>query len=377
MKIALVTGSRAEYGIMRNLIKKLNDDKEITLSLIVTGMHLEEQFGNTAKYIEEDGFTISASIHSDMTNFSSKGVLNSVSTTINGFGEHFNKNTYDAVLVLGDRSEIMACTIAASFFRIPVIHLHGGELTFGNYDEFIRHSITKMSQLHFTSTAEYRNRVIQLGENPEAVFNVGSLGVENTINMKCVELNVLNQKYGMNLNKKDYLVVVFHPETLTENDANKDLLTTLESFVDEYDLLFIGTNSDSGSDVVTRNIQNFIGRFPNKSQMVSSFTQEEFFSVVMESRLFVGNSSAGIIEVPSLGVNTVNIGDRQKGRITANSTISCQNNSKEIRSAINAALAMLPEVCNPYFKEGTSDEIVSIIKAFDFKKNKEFYDLHE
>ncbi|EKB2866682.1 UDP-N-acetylglucosamine 2-epimerase (hydrolyzing), partial [Escherichia coli] len=250
-KLLYVTGSRAEYGIMKRLLKSLKDDPDIDLSIIATGMHCDSEYGYTYKTIENDGFLIEKLIDLQLKNKTNADVLKTMSICQQAFGEHFQEKKYDAVIILGDRYEIFSVAVAASMHNLPIIHLHGGEKTLGNYDEFIRHSITKMSRLHLVSTDEYRKRVIQLGEDPNCVFNVGALGAENSLQLELPSKKELENKYG-GLNRK-YFVVVFHPETLSTLPVREqylELLEALASFSEEYDYIFIGSNADTGSEQI-------------------------------------------------------------------------------------------------------------------------------
>ena len=252
-KILYVTGSRAEYGIVRRLLTMLRETPEIQLDLAVTGMHCDNAYGNTIHIIEQDNFNIIKVVDININTTSHTHILHSMSVCLNSFGDFFSNNTYDAVMVLGDRYEIFSVAIAASMHNIPLIHIHGGEKTLANYDEFIRHSITKMSKLHLTSTEEYKKRVIQLGEKPGSVFNIGSLGAENALSLHLPNKQELELKYGSLL--KRYFVVVFHPETLSTqsvNDQIDELLSAISFFKNTHDFIFIGSNADTGSDIIQR-----------------------------------------------------------------------------------------------------------------------------
>ena len=255
-KLLYVTGSRAEYGIMRRLLKKLDEDKNIQLDIVVTGMHLMKEYGETFKEVEKD-FNVIEKIDIEIANSNNYDVLHSMSLAMEKFAKFFLNNKYDAVMLLGDRYEILPVAIVSAINNIPLIHIHGGEKTLGNYDEFIRHSITKMSKLHLVATDEYRNRVIQLGENPETVKNVGSLGVANAMELELLSKKELENKLG-NFSKP-YFVVLFHPETITEislEQQTENLISALNKFKDRYDFVFIGSNSDTGSDKIQKIIKN-------------------------------------------------------------------------------------------------------------------------
>lgn len=381
-KILYVTGSRAEYGIVKRLLLKLNDDSAVDLRIVATGMHCDNIYGNTIHIIEEDGFTIDASIDIKINTTSNTYVLKSMAICLESFGEYFEKNNYDAVMVLGDRYEIFCVAIAAAMHNIPLIHIHGGEKTLANYDEFIRHAITKMSKLHLTSTEEYRNRVIQLGEDPNSVFNIGSLGADNASSLRLPQFHEMEAMYGAFT--KPYYVVLFHPETLATYSIEEqidELLIAIESFKDIYDFVFIGSNSDTGSNIIRERIGSFCNK--NNFRNLVSLRTEEYLALNKYSCGLIGNSSSGLIEIPSLRIPTINIGDRQKGRVRGNSVIDVPINSQDIIKAIKLTynpvfLDELNHFINPYVKENSLDNCISIIKFFlqtshcDYK---DFYDL--
>jgi len=381
-RILYVTGSRAEYGIVKRLLLKLNNDSTVDLRIVATGMHCDHIYGNTIHIIEEDGLIIDASIDIKIDSTSNAHVLKSMAICLESFGDYFEKNNYDAVMVLGDRYEIFSVAIAAAMHNIPLIHIHGGEKTLANYDEFIRHAITKMSKLHLTSTEEYRNRVIQLGENPDLVFNIGSLGAENASSLRLPQLHEMEAMHGTFT--KPYYVVLFHPETLTSHSIEEqvdELLTAIETFKDTYDFVFIGSNSDTGSNIIREKINTFC--YKNNFRNLVSLRTEEYLALNKYSCGLIGNSSSGLIEIPSLKIPTINIGDRQKGRVRGSSVIDVPIHSEDIINAIKltynpAFLDELKHFNNPYVKENSLDNCISIIKEFlqapqhDYK---DFYDL--
>lgn len=383
-KLLYVSGSRAEYGIMRRLLLKLYSDKNIDLKIIVTGMHLDSRYGNTYKQIEEDGLPIDKKVVINAEGNDNKAIVNTMATCMKKFGEIFNKEKYDFLILLGDRYEILPVAIVAAINNIPIIHIHGGEKTLGNYDEFIRHSITKMSRFHIVSTEEYRNRVIQLGENPEMVKNLGALGAENATLIKKISKKELEKVVG-NLEKK-YFVVLFHPETITEKsnlEQMREILKAIDSLKSEYEYIFIGSNSDTGSEDIEKEIQAYIKK--NKFRRFVSLKPEEYQSLVRYSEGLIGNSSSGIIEVPSLKVPTINIGDRQLGRVKGNTVIDCECKEEDIKKAIKKVTCkdfkkIVKESKNPYFTKNTLEkyynEIINFINKF--KNNiKVFYDIED
>lgn len=382
-RVLYVTGSRAEYGIMKRLLLKLNQDKDIDLKIVATGMQVDKKYGETYKLIEEDGLVLDKLIDIQLDNSNNEKVIHSMSICLNEFGKYLYNNKFDAIILLGDRYEILSVAIAAAMQNIPIIHLHGGEITLGNYDEFIRHSITKMSKLHLVSTEEYRKRVIQLGENPETVYNIGSLGAENSLTLPLLSYEKLLSKFKMK--DKEYFVVLFHPETLTENSIENQMLNLLEAvdnFKEQYNFIFIGSNSDTGSNIIYKMVKEYTDL--NKFNFFISVKPEEYLSLVKYSQGLIGNSSSGLIEIPSLKVPTINIGDRQRGRVRGKSVIDVRADKFEIIKGIEKILKKefrenLKNIENPYFQENSLEMAYQIIKEFlnskDLKKLKEFYDL--
>lgn len=378
-KIAYATGSRADYGIVRNYLKMLNSDEQITLSVLVTGAHLEEKYGNSVEVIKEDNFKIDAAIPISIESTKNSGIIRSMSIALAGFGEFFENNKYDLLIVLGDRYEIMAVAIAAAMQRIPILHLHGGEVTSGNYDEFIRHSVTKMSSYHFTGTEIYRNRVIQLGENPNRVYNLGALGAENCNNIKYD--NVIDDVRQLETSK--YWVVAFHPETLTGVSTSfqvGELLKAVSCISDSEKVVFIGTNADTDSDVIRKMCTQFVTDHSNAIYF-ENLNSDSYMYLLKKAIALIGNSSSGIIEAPSLGCFTVNIGNRQKGRVRGKSVIDVPCNEKDIFSAIQKVGELKKSNAvtdNPYFKENTAINYYKTTKKILSECNgvtKEFYDL--
>lgn len=379
MKLEIITGSRAEYGILRNLIKKLIACHELNVRVTVTGMHLEEKYGLTYKEIEKDGIEIYKAIDSNMKNTSDSGIIDSFTLTMQGYKDHFVQDRPDMILILGDRFEIYSVAITASLLRIPIIHLHGGEKTEGNYDEFIRHSISKMSTFHFTAAEEFANRVIQLGEQPERVKNVGALGVENVKNEPKLSIEQISEFTGLELEEDKYFVIAFHPETLVNDEnQNSTLLNVLEKFVEDYKFIFIGSNADTAADSIMGLTREFVEKHSDRAVLITSAPSNMYYSMIYRAVGFVGNSSSGLIEVPSLGKATVNIGDRQKGRLRGNSVIDVENSQKAIETGLNKLLSFnTDDIVNPYEQESTSEKIINeILNNVDVIQNikKEFND---
>ncbi len=380
-KLLYVSGSRAEYGIMKRLLKKLDEDGEISLDIVVTGMHLLKEYGETYKEVEKE-FKITKKVNIEISNKNNYEILHSMSIAMEEFSKYFRDNSYDALILLGDRYEILPVAITAAFNNIPIIHIHGGEKTLGNYDEFIRHSITKMSKLHLVATEEYRKRVIQLGESPNTVKNLGSLGVANILEMK-----LLNKKELEDIIeeiKKPYYVVLFHPETISEislEEQTNNLIEALSKFREKYDFIFIGSNSDTGSDKIQKIIQKFVKE--NNYKRFVSLQNFEYFSLLKYSEGLIGNSSSGIIEVPSLKVATINIDNRQLGRAKGKTIIDCDSSVLGIEKAIIKSQTsdyqnLLKNSINPYYQKNSLEKYYQEIKKFlknDNKYLKDFYDL--
>lgn len=378
-KVAYATGSRADYGIVKNYLKLLNQDQEIDFSVLVTGSHLENKFGHSVDIIKQDGFKIELEVPLNIENSSNANVIHCMSVALDSFGKYFEEQKYDLLIILGDRYEMMAVAIAAAMQRIPILHLHGGEVTYGNYDEFIRHSITKMSQYHFTSTEVYRRRVIQLGEDPKRVFYLGALGAENCC--KIDEKKVV-EKVKMLLAHK-YWVVAFHPETLTDIDVEHqvgEVLAALEKNNDGCDIIFMGTNADTKSDVIRSTWIDYVQQH-NNAYYYENLNVDSFLYLVKNSIALIGNSSSGIIETPSLGRYTINIGDRQKGREHGNSVIDVVCNRTEIYHAMEEVKRKIDEnekITNPYYVKDTAENYYEKTKDILNEKPsvlKEFFDI--
>lgn len=382
-KILYVTGSRAEYGIMKRLLKRLNEDKEIDLRIVATGMQVDKKYGETYKLIEEDNLKLDKLIDIQLDNSNNEKVIHSMAICLDEFGKYLYENKFDAIILLGDRYEIFSVAIAAAMQNIPIIHLHGGEITLGNYDEFIRHSITKMSKLHLVSTEEYRKRVIQLGENPNSVYNIGSLGAENSLKLQLLSKDELIKKFS--LERTDYFVVLFHPETLTGNSIEnqiRNLLNAIDKFKNKYNFIFIGSNSDTGSNIIYDMFFKYTQE--NNFKFLASVKPEEYLSLVKYSKGLIGNSSSGLIEIPSLKVPTLNIGDRQKGRVRGKSVVDITTDEIDIEKGIRKILddkfrESLKNEVNPYTQENSLEKAYSIIKKYldskEINEIKEFYDL--
>lgn len=380
-KICVVTGTRAEYGILKPLINKISLDKELELQLLVTGMHLSPEFGLTYKQIEKDGYVINDKIEMLLSSDEDSGIVKSMGMGMILFSETLKKLNPDVIIVLGDRFEIFSLVTAASVLKIPVIHLHGGETTEGVYDEFFRHCITKMSYLHFTSTEEYRKRVIQLGEEPSRVFNVGALSVENVKNLELLSKEKIKEKFDVEFTNRTF-IVLFHPITLEKNTVENQVEELLKAIVEtNIDVIFIKGNADSNGRILNQKLEEFCQKDKKKYKIFSSFTAEEYFSILKYSQGLVGNSSSGIIELPTLKVGNLNIGDRQKGRIQCTSTLNCNPIKEEIVEKIKYMLTQeykkrVENTISIYGDGNTSNKIIEIIKNIEnIDLKKKFYDI--
>ncbi|WP_428026079.1 UDP-N-acetylglucosamine 2-epimerase [Arcobacter sp.] len=381
-KICVVTGTRAEYGLFYWLMKEIEADKEFQLQLIVTGMHLSSEFGLTYKEIEKE-FKIDKKIEMLLSSDTSIGISKSMGLAQISFSEAFEELKPDILIVLGDRYEIFSVVSTAMIARIPIVHLHGGETTEGAFDESIRHSISKMSHLHFTATEEYRNRVIQLGEDPSRVFNVGGLGIENIKKLKLLTKEEFENSIDFKLNKKNILVT-FHPVTL-ENSTAKEQFQDLLSSIDELkdtNIIFTKANSDTDGRLINQMIDEYTTKNFHKSIGYTSLGQLRYLSALQFVDAVVGNSSSGLLEAPSFKIGAINIGDRQKGRILAKSVINCLPNKDSITEAFKKLYTsefqeLLKDVVNPYGNGCASQKIIKELKKVDFQNilKKSFYDI--
>jgi GDP/UDP-N,N'-diacetylbacillosamine 2-epimerase (hydrolysing) len=382
-KICIVTGTRAEYGLLYWLMREIQEDSELELQIIATSMHLSPEFGLTYKVIEEDGFSINRKIEMLLSSDTAVGVAKSTGLGLIGFAEAFEDLRPDMVVLLGDRFELLSAATAALIARTPIAHIHGGETTEGAFDEAIRHSITKMSHLHFTSTEEYRRRVIQLGEHPDRVFNVGALGIENIRKLRLLDRSELEDKIGFALGDK-CILVCFHPVTLEENTAGeqfKTLLNAIDQFSD-LRVIFTKANADTGGRVINRMIDDYTVRNRKRAAGFTSMGQLLYLSALRQVVALVGNSSSGILEAPSLVVPTVNIGDRQKGRVRTDSVIDCAATREAILRALKKALSpafkeSIREMVNPYEKENPAEKVKEIVKSSELGNilKKRFHDI--
>lgn len=379
-KICVVTGTRAEYGLLYWLMREIQADPALELQLVVTGMHLSPEFGSTYKVVETDGFTIDARVEMLLSSDTPTGIAKSIGLGVIGFADALERLRPDILVLLGDRFEILAAAQSALVARIPIAHLFGGDTTEGAFDEAIRHSITKMSHLHFVSNEQARQRVCQLGEDPGAVFNVGSTGIDQIRKLRLLSREELTAQTGYRFCKRN-LLVTFHPATLNAASPSQqfgELLGALGTLGEDTGVVFTYPNADTAGRDLIRLIDEYVARHPN-CRAYSSLGQLRYLSMLAEVDAVVGNSSSGLYEAPSVQTATVNIGDRQKGRLQAASVINCPVESEFIRTAIEKAFALdCSEVKNPYGDGGASVKIRDVIKRARLDETllkKHFYDL--
>lgn len=380
--ICVVTGTRAEYGLLRWLMEGIRQSPDLTLQVIVTGAHLSPEFGLTYRDIEADGFVIDRKVEMLLSSDTSVGVAKSMGLAMIGFGDAFAELSPDLVLVLGDRYEIFSAAAAATIARIPVAHLHGGETTEGAFDEALRHSITKMAHLHFVAAQAYRRRVIQLGEDPARVFLVGGLGVDNILKLDLLDRGALEAALDFKLGPKN-LLITFHPATLEQGAAAgqmDELLAALDTLPDTH-LIFTMPNADTEGRALSRQLEAYVAGRPN-AKVFASLGQRRYLSAIAQVDAVVGNSSSGLAEVPSFRKATVNIGERQKGRLKAQSVIDCETDRESIKTALARAYsaefqASLGQVRSPYGDGGASQKILHILETHDFSGSlkKTFHDI--
>ncbi len=380
-KICIITGTRAEYGLLRWVMQGIKADPELTLQIIATGMHLSPEFGLTYREIEQDGFQIDRKVEMLTSSDTPVGIAKSIGLGLIGFADALNDLHPDLIVVLGDRFEIFSAVSAALVARIPVAHLHGGEATEGSIDEALRHSITKMSHLHFVAAEEYRQRVIQLGEQPDRVLLVGGLGADNISRLKLLDREELQQSLGFELGQKS-LLVCFHPATLETNTAAQQMAELLAALAElrNTQLVFTMPNADTDGRVLIQLIEQFVAQHAN-TRAYTSLGQLRYLSCMAHVDGVVGNSSSGLLEAPSFQKGTINIGDRQRGRLQAASVINCEPTRQSITSALGHLYSAnfqsgLSKVISPFGEGGASNAIVAKIKSIPLSGvlKKRFYD---
>ena len=383
MKIFVITGSRAEYGLLKNLIIKLKNDKFFNCKVVVTGSHLSNDFGYTIKEIIEDKIKIYKKINLNIKSDKPINIGASSGEGIIKFSKLFKTDKPDLLVVLGDRYEIISACLAGTFFRIPIAHIHGGESTEGLIDEAMRHSITKMSHIHFVSTQKYKKKVIQLGEKPSSVHLVGALGIEGIKKNDYLNRSELKKKLGITFNRYN-LLTTFHPVTLEHNTSKKQFKNILNALkkVKNTNIFFTKTNSDTNGRIINELIDKFVKNDPKKYYSFKSLGSKNYYSIVSEVDCVLGNSSSGILEVPSFKIPTINIGDRQLGRIQAKSIFNCKPKTNEIIKLLRSLLLnkkkkKLKNIKNPYDYGIASDKIISVLKKSKLKNvlKKNFYEI--
>ncbi|MFH2060666.1 MAG: UDP-N-acetylglucosamine 2-epimerase [Pseudomonadota bacterium] len=381
-RICVFTGTRADYGLLKPLMEKMRDDNQLDLKLLVSGMHLYPEFGLTVNQIEEDSFYIDEQVRMLVGPDTSAGLCKSMGFGLMEYADAIERINPDGMVILGDRFEAFAAAIACFTLKVPIFHIHGGELSSGAMDDAFRHCITKMSHLHFTCAAAYQTRVIQLGEHPGRVFNVGALGVENIKNMSLLSEDDIKKDMGLSIQDK-YLLVTFHPETLGQMDGKIQFQELLGSFADNkcdnYKIVFTKANADVSGRRINQMIDGFETKNKNRVRSFASMGQLRYLSAMKYASAVVGNSSSGIIEAPSFKVPVINIGDRQKGRIRADNIIDCRTCKTDIEQALKKGLskefkASLLTMESPFEKENTAENIKTIIMGYDsMDLKKEFY----
>ena len=383
--ICIITGTRVEYGLLYWLMKEIQEDADLQLQIIATGMHLSPEFGLTYRQIEEDGFKINRKIEMLLSSDTPVGISKSMGLGMIGLAEAYADLKPDIVVLLGDLFETFCAASAACVSRVPIGHIHGGETTQGAVDEAFRHSITKMSHLHFTSTEGYRKRVIQLGESPDRVFNVGALRIENIRKLPLLSRKDLEKEIGFSLGQQ-CILVTYHPVTLEKETAQmqvQNLLNAIDT-IDGLHVIFTKANADTEGRIINQMIDEYVTTEKRSAISFTSMGQILYLSAMKHVDAVVGNSSSGIVEAPSFKIPTVNIGDRQKGRVQTRSVINCSPTKDAIIQALKQALSpefrqSIQDIANPYEKEDTAKNIKKIIKEFDLRNilKKEFYDMEK
>ena len=380
-KIAVFTGTRAEYGLLYWLIKAIHKDSELELQLIVSGTHLSPHYGETWREIEADGFKIDAKVEMLLSSDSPVGVVKSMGIATIGFADVLERLNPDILVVLGDRYEALAIAQAALIMKIPIAHAHGGELTFGAYDDAIRHAITKMASIHFVATEAYRRRILQLGEDASNVFNVGALGLEHVLKTERYSMALLVENLQLPL-KQPYFLVTYHSATIGDESIEDTFKALFHMFAElsNYQILFTYPNADNGNHRIIQLLEQYCQEHSEQAYVVRSLGYKRYLSAISHAEVVIGNSSSGIIEAPSLGVPTVNIGLRQEGRLAADSVIHAEANYLSIDAAIKRAMtpafkAICQNSTNPYGDGEVSARILPILKTHHLPIIKKFHNL--
>lgn len=383
-KICIVTGSRAEYGQLRPLLQQLSHELRFEIQLLVTGMHLSPEFGLTYQEIEQDGFVINEKVEMLLSSDSVQGVSKSMGLALIGLTDAYQRLMPDMVILTGDRYEMLAAAIAAHIGHIPIAHIAGGETTQGAVDEAFRHSITKMSAIHFTATEVYRKRIIQLGEAPEWVYNVGGLAIDGLMELPFLSKNELEQAFNCQFNQRN-LLVTYHPATLEGQSSRESVLKLLEALsrLDHTSVFFTKANVDAAGREINELIEDYVGRNSSKAWLFANMGRLRYLSMMRLVDGVVGNSSSGIVEAPSFKIGTVNIGDRQKGRTKASSVIDCKPETEDITRALNTLYEtsfrqQLSTVVNSYGDGHATEKILSVLTNLNFRAlpvGKPFFDV--
>lgn len=379
VKVSVFTSTRAEYGLLYWLIKELHESVDFELQLVVTGTHLSHEYGYTISEIINDGFQPTERIATLISDDSPQAITRSSALLAISLSDYFSRERPDYFVVLGDRVELLAACEAALIAKIPIVHLHGGEITEGAVDEKVRHAVSKLADLHFTSTEVYRRRIIQMGENPESVVNCGALGLESLSRKDTVPRKALAELINIGVDDK-YFLVVYHPETNKDFEDIAALLRVLEAYP-EYKKVIIYPNSDVMSRGIIVAITEFEEKYPEQVRLIKSMGRDGYLSLIENCELYIGNSSSGIIEVPSFYRPIVNIGDRQKGRIRSASTIDVEMNYESITQGVRKALSKefsekLPKMHSPYAGESPSKAIIEKLRSVSGQRcsGKKFFD---
>ena len=362
MKICVATGTRAEYGLLKPLIDKIKENSSYTLQILITGAHLSPEFGLTVTQVLADGYDTVEKVEMLLSSDTATGIVKSMGLGMIGYADALERLKPDLLVILGDRYEMLAVASSALIFKIPIAHLHGGEITEGAYDDSIRHAITKMSSIHFASTEEHKNRIIQLGENPNVVYNVGAIGLDNIHSLNLLTKQEIETAFDFKFQRYNFLIT-FHPETLSNHSASdqfRELLTALDQQKESL-LIFTKANADTDGRVINTMIGQYVQENPDKAVAFSSMGIINYLSTMNHCTAVVGNSSSGIIEAPSFSKPTINIGNRQKGRMQATSVLNVNVNEPAILAALEKVKQRKNEdITNPY---GTGNTAIKILAA--------------
>ena len=378
IKLIIITSTRADFGIFSNLIELIKKDNNFQLKIIATGSHISKRYGSTIKEIKENKIKVAKKVNIFSKDDSNMGILKSSSNAVFKLGKVLNNLKPDMMLILGDRYEILSAAQAGVILQIPIVHFHGGELTLNSYDNYFRHAISKLSNIHFVSTNIYRNRLIKMGESPRNVFNVGSISLEKIKDIKLYKKDEIQKKLKIKL-LNNIILFTFHPETLNLRNLKQQIDISINSLksLKNTTILITMPNYDSGSNKIISIIKNICKKEKN-FHFFHSLGRKMYFSCINYSNLIVGNSSSGVIEVPSFKKYSINLGNRQKGREMSESVISVDFNQKKIKKVIKNYLnKRYPSyIKNPYFKRDSAKTVIKILKKIDLKKIrlKKFYE---